>query len=193
MALLQTVTPCTHHPQDPWAANPPPPLHPKRKTKLATCRHPFENSTSLAKRPAQQSAAKGPGSAPPGRGGGAHRLRDGRPANSPAGTDPHQGRERTGAAPIGAGNRSLGQAIRLPQWVVSCPDEQPLPTQALRCGATVEGPLSSQVLRCDAAGGSTRPRGSRASTSATNACPGFGCAVSPGSIRCTESGTCAVC
>ena len=33
MALLQTVTPCTHHPQDPWAANPPPPLHSKRKNK----------------------------------------------------------------------------------------------------------------------------------------------------------------
>ena len=39
--------------------------------------------------------------------------------------------------------------------------------------------------------GRTRPRGSRASTSATNACSGFGCAVSSGSTRCAESGTCA--
>mgnify|MGYP000935379690 CR=1 FL=1 len=67
-------------------------------------------------------AAKWHGSTPPGRGGGAHRLRDGRPANSSAGTDPHQGRDRTGAAPIGAGNRSLGQAIRLPQCAVPYPN-----------------------------------------------------------------------
>ena len=37
MALLQTMISCTHHPQDPWAANPPPaPLHSKRKTKSVT-------------------------------------------------------------------------------------------------------------------------------------------------------------
>ena len=55
-------------------------------------------------------------------------------------------------------------------------------------------PSGSPILTWSSpAGGSTRPRGSRASASATNACPGFGCAASPGSIRCTESGTCAVC
>lgn len=55
-------------------------------------------------------------------------------------------------------------------------------------------PSGSPILTWSSpAGGRTRPHGSRASTSATNACPGFGCAASPGSTRCAESGTCAAC
>lgn len=42
--------------------------------------------------------------------------------HSPAGTGPHQGRDRTGAAPIGAGNGSLGQEICLPQCAVPYPN-----------------------------------------------------------------------
>ena len=97
--------------------------------------HRFENSTSLAKLPPYPPqgrdfplkprhhlqncwrncpAAKWHGSTPPGRGGGAHHLRDERPANSSAGTDPHQGRDRTGAAPSGQATGHWGRQSAYP-------------------------------------------------------------------------------
>ena len=94
-------------------------------------------------------AAKWHGSTPPGRGGGAHRLRDGRPANSSAGTDPHQGRDRTGAAPSGQATGHWGRQSAYPNARFPTPMWASLPQcDSRRPGRRPPAPVEPQSTGC---------------------------------------------